>query len=278
MNPAARAFTLVEMLVAMALTAIMLGLLALLFTNINGVVGHVADTTRAYDDIRPGIQSMGRELASTLLRTEARRWLNFRVVESTGPRGRRVAVYATVPDEALGSTLEMSFINHVVYYWDEADHALHRVAHNTRDDNRLLLATAADPDNLDADANLSRLGHMTLAYRHPTPYGWTTDPLLTARMNQPPELAIVRDVHHFEVACYETPPTDGDAPATTWNRADALPLLVELRLGLAHGADAERVEHILATTGDIQQARKHMQRFTYAFPMANHSTQNAAGP
>ena len=270
-------FTLVELLVSMTITAVMLGLLAILFNNIAGVVGHMSDTTRAYDDVRSSVQMMGRELASTLLRTEKNRWLNFRVEERTGPRGKRVIVYATVPDESLGSTLHMSFINHVVYYWEEADHAVYRVTYNTRDDNALLLATASDADNLNANANLNRLTAMTLAYRQSSPYGWTTDARITDQMNQPIDQAIMRDVYYFRVKSYEASPSEGGSPRVTWNKSDALPRLVELDIGIAHGADADRVSYVLETTGNLQEASKNMQRFTYAFPMSNYGTKVATG-
>lgn len=255
-------------MVSMAITALLLTVLATLFSSITGIVDHSHDTTNAYDNVRSSTQLINRELSSTLVRDEPNRWLNFRVTEETGPGGgKRIFLFATVPEETIASTLSMSFINHVAYFWDEDTRSVHRATFNTREDPDILLATASSANNGNATANLNRLQQMTLAYRQSSAYGWTVDPLLTKKFDQTIDEAIITDVLAFEVDCYAQPITKGGKPTPTWNNPKALPSMVEIKIGIAHGSDADRALAILETGGERSEAKEHMQRFTLSIPM-----------
>jgi prepilin-type N-terminal cleavage/methylation domain-containing protein len=268
-----RGFTLVELLAVMGLMVIILTLLGMLYQQFFKVVETVTETTGAYDEIRSVNQMFTREMGSTLCRNNPNRWLNFRVKEDQ----KGIYIYFTAPDEALDSTLDMSFISHYAWYYRKADRAVYRAIYNTRLYPDDLLSTAASSDNDNSQANRNRLKDMTLAYQHNAPYGWTEDPRFTRLLDQPGYKALLNKVYRFEVRCYDRPAGSPNArPKNTWDDHASLPVYVELVVGVAKGGVARRAEQELASHGKLTETAKQLNTFVLSIPMINHGVYDNA--
>lgn len=261
------AFTLVETLVSLALFMMIMAIVNSIFFQVLGDSTRMASVMSSYDGVRMFSTQISTELGSTMVRTNADRWLNFRVVADDDS----TTVFFTAPDDNIRNVRGLNFISHYAYFWNKEDHALYRAVYNTASDPDILSATGSDADNKSRSANQKRLTAMTLAYRSGSPYGWTTSDEFKDVMDQGPHQAIVKNVFGFEVRCYTQPKSEGGEADLSWEDHTSLPLFVELELLVSDDQLIGAMENEMATNGTLSDEwKRKLRRFVITIPLANH--------
>jgi len=244
-----RGFTLLEMLVSVTVLVIFL-LMVLNITDLfNRTYTRTTSAMQTYDDVRAIVSLIGRDLSSSMVRTNAGRRLNFAVTAS----GNRTSIYFAVPDPKLQSLTNMSFVSHLAYFWDQDRAAVFRAVQNSYLDNSALLNTAASANNDSYSANSGRLGDITLSYGSGSPYAWHSDTAMTTAITQALDLPVLRNVFSFEALCYTNLPSQGGSPVSTWSDPDSLPRYLRLKVGVADEKNAAVVRRDPSRTDLLRQ-------------------------
>ncbi|MFH1066981.1 MAG: prepilin-type N-terminal cleavage/methylation domain-containing protein [bacterium] len=217
-----RGFTLIEVLAATALLAVLIVLLAKTFDAFYRAMSSSQTASSASDDVSAAAILMGKEMSCAVVRTNTRRFLNLRVSEDGGG----VKIYFCAPEESGNAPAEMNFVRHVCYFWDRASSGIYRAVCTNS-------ATAANPE---------RLEKMTLAYQSAgDPYAWTTSAEMRQAMSQAAQNApLVSGVEKFQAMLYARLPVNENAPdaVNQWNDAVQLPRCLRICFEAATAASA----------------------------------------
>ncbi|MCC5789487.1 MAG: prepilin-type N-terminal cleavage/methylation domain-containing protein [Opitutales bacterium] len=275
------AFTLIELIVSIAILLLLMVLFLTIFTNMSRSFGFARGAMDTFEEIRSTSLLIQRELSEAVVRqwdtggqltqTEDNRNIPFLVdAEGTNLGDRNISFVAY--DENLQEVRNLSILSHFSYFWVRKEAAVYRSVANTKPATgarteqerlRVLNRVSSNPNSADTEANLQRLTIMTPTYLRRE--NWINDRLpLNSRLdvydprnnvNEP----IMTKVFDFDI---ETFPAD--------TGPFELPDLLIIRLGIADRSQVPEFRAVVENDEELSEEQKDRLRyFAITVPMRN---------
>lgn len=224
-------FTLVEMLVAMAVLVLVVVLASRMTSATLSTVSHSNHTLETSENIRTATQMLRDELAVAFANRRPGRYLNLRVVGSED----RVVLYLAVPHAKTADLTRMGFVTHVAYIWDKERRTLGRVEYHSSQEPETVEATASSLDSTDAAANVERLQKITPAYQGSSPYAWTESPIWQERLKEAQRNPLLTAVREWKVECFKTADIETKEPLVNeWDDPEKLPAAIRFEFVISN--------------------------------------------
>jgi type II secretory pathway pseudopilin PulG len=237
-----RAFSLVELLTAMAVTMLLLAVLGQL---VSWSLREIKRSTRSLGNhetvaaclrlLREDLQGLSPHPATTVFFLEQD--ADFVRLLINRPEARTESLHA------------QGYIRHVAYIWERDSGDLIRAVYHPARDSAAAASTSASAMNLSVEENLRRLKNLTPAMQGNIASAWQTHPALKAALQRATELPVLSSVNRFQVECDETWEVSANSQ-TTWQDAQRVPKVVRIRLAVF--AEREALPQVFQITIPVQ--------------------------
>lgn len=218
-----RAFTLVEILVSIAVLVIVVALAGQMTSATLATVKHSTEALDDSESVRAATMLLRDELAGLTAVSRKNRFLNLRLIEDE----KGVVLFFAVPRAQTANLARMGFVTHIAYVWDRQTRVFGRAEYHSSREPDAVNATASSPESTNTAANLERLEKITPAYQGADPYSWTLQGFWAERFEEALRNPLLTNVAEWKVECFRSALIDEEDPKeNVWEQADALPTVI----------------------------------------------------